>query len=455
MAIKLFISYAHEDKQHKDELIKHLSALQRNGLVESWDDQQITVGQEWDKEIKKALAQAEIVIFLVSADFGYSDYIHDVEIKSALKRYEAGEQIIIPILVRAYDFDSLELNRFQALPSNLEPVTSWDNQDEAWLNVTEGIKQKIYELKGMTSPVESLPIDNPPQPTIAADKKPPTKTSLLNTHHKYTANRTTQDQRFVSYIYQDAPANQKLHFFFMQGGDLQEHKGLYKRFVNKLAGRDADFKTDYKPSDIVVKDFDAIRFPNYMEEEALKIGITSSVLDSLNIPEEEMSKVLNKNLAFALGRSPDLQGLRPKDKVCFFISISETNWKAQLTPNTTRWLIQHFCQRDLPPTAPNFYFFFAVDYDEDNKTIKQELATAMDTAQFTLAFPELEMVTKSDVQEWFAHYDDLWPKRSDRKKTFKKYFADEDEEMYMEDVQFLLLKIINEINKNEIDGNQD
>ena len=274
-------------------------------------------------------------------------------------------------------------------------------------------------------------------------------TPTLNTHHQFTANRVEQDQQFVQYILQDAPINKNLHFFYLHGGDLQEHKGLYKRFVNKLAGRDKDFKTEYKASDIIVKDFDAIRFPNYTEEKPLKIGIASAVLDDLNIPEDKMAKVLDKNLAFALKESPDLDGLTARDKVCFFFSISETNWNVQLTPIITRWFISHFCQKDLPPDAPHFFFFFAVEYDEDNEQIKKELATALNEAQFTLSLPELEMVVKKDIEEWFANYEQFWPKRSDRKKTYKKYFDKEDDEMYMEDVQFLLLKIINEINNNE------
>ena len=276
-----------------------------------------------------------------------------------------------------------------------------------------------------------------------------TLSTKFNTHHQFTANRTKQDGDFIKYIYQKAETSEKLHFFYLHGGDLQEHKGLYKRFVNKLAGRDTDFKTDYKASDIIVKDFDAIRFPNYTEEETLKIGIASSLMDSLNIPERDMAKVLDKNLAYALAESPDLENLTTHDKVCFFLSISESNWNAQLTPDITRWFITHFCQKGFPENAPHFYFFFAVEYDEDNETIKEELSTALDKADFTVALPELEMVSKKDIQAWLDHYDDFWPRRSDRKKTFKKHFEEEGEEMYMDDVQFLLLKIINEINNAE------
>lgn len=454
MAINLFISYAHEDVQHKDEFIKHLSGLQRSGLLQSWDDRQITVGQEWDKAIKRALEQAKIVVFLVSADFMASDYIHDVEIKNAIERYKLGAQKIVPVLIRPCDFTSLEaLSHFQFLPTEARAVTSWDNIDEAWLNIIQGIKKLITDSAD-TTPAESeqtteQPKNKSPQNQAThADKQPLGKTKF-NTHHQYTANRIQQDGDFIKYIYQQKATNEKLHFFFLHGGDLQEHKGLYKRFVHKLAGRGADFKEGYKAADIIVKDFDAIRFPGYTEAETLKIGIASALMDSLNIPERDMTKVLNKNLAFALTASPDLKDLSNQDKVCFLLSISETNWQPNLTPAITRWFITHFCQKNLPAEMPHFYFFFSVEYDEDNEEIKEQLDTVLDQAQFTVALPELDMVTKKDVRAWFDKYEKFWPRKRMAKKTMKKYFDKEDEEMYMEDVQFLLLKIINEINNAE------
>ena len=37
-AIKVFYSYAHEDKALRDELEKHLVALKRQGFIERWHD---------------------------------------------------------------------------------------------------------------------------------------------------------------------------------------------------------------------------------------------------------------------------------------------------------------------------------------------------------------------------------------------------------------------------------
>jgi hypothetical protein len=40
--VKVFISYAHEDSKFRDELLKHLSSLKQQGLIESWTDSDIS-----------------------------------------------------------------------------------------------------------------------------------------------------------------------------------------------------------------------------------------------------------------------------------------------------------------------------------------------------------------------------------------------------------------------------
>lgn len=50
MLVKIFFSYAHEDKVLLDKLQKHLKPLQREGLIEMWHDRDISAGMEWKRE---------------------------------------------------------------------------------------------------------------------------------------------------------------------------------------------------------------------------------------------------------------------------------------------------------------------------------------------------------------------------------------------------------------------
>ena len=45
--LKIFISYAHEDEELKNALLKHLAILRRQKKIETWDDHQIEIGSDW------------------------------------------------------------------------------------------------------------------------------------------------------------------------------------------------------------------------------------------------------------------------------------------------------------------------------------------------------------------------------------------------------------------------
>lgn len=49
--VKIFYSYAHEDKRLRDELEKHLGALKRSGKIVTWYDRDIQAGMQWQDEI--------------------------------------------------------------------------------------------------------------------------------------------------------------------------------------------------------------------------------------------------------------------------------------------------------------------------------------------------------------------------------------------------------------------
>ena len=63
---KVFVSYSHQDEEHRKNLEKILNLLKRSGLIDVWHDRQILPGMEWDKTIKEKLLESDIIIFLVS-----------------------------------------------------------------------------------------------------------------------------------------------------------------------------------------------------------------------------------------------------------------------------------------------------------------------------------------------------------------------------------------------------
>lgn len=147
--ISIFYSYSHKDETFREALETHLSILARKNIISEWHDRKITAGQEWKKEIDEELRTADILLLLISSDFIASDYCYEKELKVALERHESNQAIVIPVIVRPSEWSDAPFAKLQALPKDAKAVTSWDNQDEAWLDVVEGIKKAINEIHSL------------------------------------------------------------------------------------------------------------------------------------------------------------------------------------------------------------------------------------------------------------------------------------------------------------------
>jgi uncharacterized membrane protein HdeD (DUF308 family) len=144
--LRVFCSYAHEDEERLNVLREWLRGLERQGLINWWHDRQIVPGWEWEEAIDKNLRTAEVILLLVTPDFMASDYVYEKEIDRAIERHERGEARVIPIMVRPADWEWASFGKLQALPKDAKPITTWLNQDEAWLDVIRGIRRAVKEL---------------------------------------------------------------------------------------------------------------------------------------------------------------------------------------------------------------------------------------------------------------------------------------------------------------------
>jgi hypothetical protein len=182
-ALKLFISYAHEDEPYRAALEKYLFVLKLQGVIEHWDDRKITPGSGWEGEINANLEEARVIVLLVSIDFLNSDYSRTKEMRRALERYGAGEAVVVPVLVRTTpDWNQLPgLGSLQALPTRpgavpeeVIPVKKWEDQDEAWTCVVNGLRRTIEKfhktLAASVTPPAPVPEPKPVTATaVSAD----------------------------------------------------------------------------------------------------------------------------------------------------------------------------------------------------------------------------------------------------------------------------------------------
>jgi hypothetical protein len=143
---RLMCSYSHKDELLWQELKDHLSPLHRQGLIRLWDDRCIDPGTNWEEQIYQELANANIIILFVSASFIASEFCYSNELSKAIARHDAGQCRVIPVIVRDVDWKKMSFSGLQALPKNGAPVTSYTRQDEAWLQVAEGIRRVVEKF---------------------------------------------------------------------------------------------------------------------------------------------------------------------------------------------------------------------------------------------------------------------------------------------------------------------
>jgi hypothetical protein len=143
--VEVFIAYSHKDEKLLDQMLLHLSLLQRQELITAWYDRRIEAGEEWTSEIDRHLNTAQIILLLISPSFLASDYCYGVEVKRALERHEAGDARVIPIILRPIDWGGTPFAKLQALPKDARPVTSYASRDKAYHEVAMGIRSAVEE----------------------------------------------------------------------------------------------------------------------------------------------------------------------------------------------------------------------------------------------------------------------------------------------------------------------
>ncbi len=147
--VDLFFSYSHKDEKLRDKLETHLSLLRGEESIRTWHDRQIGIGTEFAEAIDRHIEKASIILLLVSADFLASEYCYSIEMKSAMKYHESGTARVIPVILRDCEWDRAPFAKLRVLPTDGKAVTGrkWQNQDEAFLDITRGIRAAIDELR--------------------------------------------------------------------------------------------------------------------------------------------------------------------------------------------------------------------------------------------------------------------------------------------------------------------
>jgi hypothetical protein len=141
----MFVSYSHEDEYYRERFYTALAGLRRQGQISWWDDHEVEAGAEWENQILEQLSASGLIAFLDSPDLLDSEYIYGKEMDHALALHRKRQARVIPVIVRPADWEQSPLGNLQARPRYGRAVSSWSNEDEAWLDVTKGIRRIIKQ----------------------------------------------------------------------------------------------------------------------------------------------------------------------------------------------------------------------------------------------------------------------------------------------------------------------
>ncbi len=156
--MKAFISYSHVDQRFLERLHVHFAPLQREELITTWTDNDILAGGKLDKKISDSLANSKLFIALLSPDYISSNYCYEKEFKNALEMQEKNQIIVIPVIVEDCDWLNTPFQKFKALPKDGKPISAWNNENTAYLNIIQEIRNLI--TVSAKRPIKAIEIES-------------------------------------------------------------------------------------------------------------------------------------------------------------------------------------------------------------------------------------------------------------------------------------------------------
>lgn len=141
--LKAFISYSHKDATLCQAFLTHIKPLVKEGIIAVWHDKEIPAGAKWNDSIRRKLADADLFIALVSADYNASEYVEN-EIQVAQQRSDEGKCCILAITVRNCRRNT-RLSRYQFLYGPEQTVSGAANQDDVWAVIVDGLEKAATE----------------------------------------------------------------------------------------------------------------------------------------------------------------------------------------------------------------------------------------------------------------------------------------------------------------------
>ena len=153
----VFYCASNADETFVAKMQKSLAVLTNSGFVRGWSYETTVPGQSISDTAKERMAQSDILACLLSPDFlGSPECMEQWEY--AGKLVASNPRVFrVPIIVRKCPWQDLFADDDpMTLPRDGRPISSFTDEDAAWLQVYEGIKQIVDTLTSRIMPRETF-----------------------------------------------------------------------------------------------------------------------------------------------------------------------------------------------------------------------------------------------------------------------------------------------------------
>lgn len=163
--IQVFLLFDNADYELIQLIEKHCAAMEQKQAISIWHHRDLRPGQLIEQETTRRLAQADIILMMISADLLNSERFHIGE-KISLERSRKGLARVLPIYLRHCEFTGYDFTSLKMLPEDNQPVFQTGvDLDKRCAEVAREIHRVVENLKpaepqnavanGMPAPDES------------------------------------------------------------------------------------------------------------------------------------------------------------------------------------------------------------------------------------------------------------------------------------------------------------
>jgi hypothetical protein len=140
LPVRLYVaaSSSAQDAAHLSRFEKYVGALKSWLCV--WSPRQVGAGLEPAAERARQRAAAHVIALLVSQDLIGDE---EAEIEAIMQR--RGAALVVPILVRAADWESTDLGGLSPIPADGQALADQASADKAWTDALQALTMAIFD----------------------------------------------------------------------------------------------------------------------------------------------------------------------------------------------------------------------------------------------------------------------------------------------------------------------